>query len=327
MKYISFLFLILFLASCNSEVKTERIFLQPELLSDEIYTTMPGGFVTTDDYLVWTNPFSNDYFVHVHEFSGKEVGVMGKHGEGPDEFVSGGIGLFSVENKLFASDANGLTRGYLSIDSLIAGKEPLIKVFEPELDQGMENLDKDLFLRRTENGEPDYFEVSVHGKVSGFGVYPFREIKRHFASYLAYNPVSQQLAVTAHQTPYLALYKREGDTFKLQGERFPDYKNYEIENGDIIFDDKRGGISGIALSKDYIIALQRDYQTDPMDESTVGRNAAKCSHTVFLYDYQLNLVKIVDLGMPVMRIAAKGDRNTLYAIGVNPEFALVKYEL
>lgn len=47
----------------------------------------------------------------------------------------------------------------------------------------------------------------------------------------------------------------------------------------------------------------------------------------FLYDYDGNLVKIVDLGIPVMRIASEEQSNTLYAIGVNPDFVLVKYEL
>ena len=48
---------------------------------------------------------------------------------------------------------------------------------------------------------------------------------------------------------------------------------------------------------------------------------------IFLYDYDGNLVKIVDLGIPVMRIASEEQSNTLYAIGVNPDFVLVKYEL
>lgn len=54
---------------------------------------------------------------------------------------------------------------------------------------------------------------------------------------------------------------------------------------------------------------------------------SKCPHTVFLYDYDGNLVKIVDLGIPVMRIAADCQDNVLYAIGADPDYILVKYEL
>ena len=81
------------------------------------------------------------------------------------------------------------------------------------------------------------------------------------------------------------------------------------------------------MSKDYIITLERDRDRDPIDESTVGRDVSKCPHTVFLYDYDGNLVKIVDLGIPVMRIAADCQDNVLYAIGADPDYILVKYEL
>lgn len=47
----------------------------------------------------------------------------------------------------------------------------------------------------------------------------------------------------------------------------------------------------------------------------------------FVYDYDGKLLKIVNLGMPVMRIAADGRSNALYVIGVNPDFALAKYDL
>ena len=46
-----------------------------------------------------------------------------------------------------------------------------------------------------------------------------------------------------------------------------------------------------------------------------------------LYGNGERMVKIVDLGIPVMRIASEEQSNTLYAIGVNPDFVLVKYEL
>ncbi|MFQ7087864.1 MAG: hypothetical protein ACLRTD_26045 [Bacteroides sp.] len=58
------------------------------------------------------------------------------------------------------------------------------------------------------------------------------------------------------------------------------------------------------MTKDYIVTLERDREVDPLDERTVGRNASK-PRTVFVYDYDGKLLKIVNLGMPV-RIAADG---------------------
>lgn len=77
----------------------------------------------------------------------------------------------------------------------------------------------------------------------------------------------------------------------------------------------------------YIITLERDRETDPMDETTVRRDISKCPRTVFLYDYTGRLLKIVDVGMPIMRIAANRNSNVLYMIGGNPDYVLAKCEL
>ena len=102
---------------------------------------------------------------------------------------------------------------------------------------------------------------------------------------------------------------------------------YNITDDDIIFDRKVKGANDVCMSKDYIITLERDRERDPMDESTVRRDISKCPRTVFLYDYAGNLLKIVDVGMPIMRIAAGNNSNTLYIIGGNPDYVLAKCEL
>ena len=130
-----------------------------------------------------------------------------------------------------------------------------------------------------------------------------------------------------HDFPYLALYQQGEDEFSFVWEWRTDGDEYEIRNNEVIFDRRVKGVRGLCMSKDFIITLQRDRRKDDTDESTVGRDASKCPRTVFLYDYDGNLVKIVDLGIPVMRIASEEQSNTLYAIGVNPDFVLVKYEL
>ena len=41
-------------------------------------------------------------FVHVHEKeTGRKVGVMGKVGEGPREFITGGINGSCIDNRFF----------------------------------------------------------------------------------------------------------------------------------------------------------------------------------------------------------------------------------
>lgn len=328
-KSIAFSFLFFLLVGCKSEnIQYEEI--SYKLLDNNIMTTMPGSLIVAGDYLVWTDPFARDYFVHVHDKeTGRKIGVMGKVGEGPQEFITGGINSVAIDNCFFADDANGKTKGFLSLDSLVLQKETFIALSESEsiTRPQMSELAKGVFVGRTEDGDKDYFKANIQGQNSTFGVYPVSEVKQHVGGNMAYNPEKRSLAYASFNFPYLALYQETGNTFKLLWERKSNSDEYEVVNDQIIFDRKVGGIFEICMSKDYIIALERDRARDPMDESTVGRDVSKCPHTVFLYDYDGNLIKIVDLGIPTMHIAADCQDNVLYAIGADPDYVLVKYEL
>lgn len=327
-----FYLVFLFLLGCTGENRKSIEYTDAtyRLLDDEIVTTMPGSLRVAGDYLVWENPFAHDYFVHVHEkTTGKAVGTMGKVGEGPQEFVTGGINGASIDNRLHAMDANGKTEGFLSIDNLVQGKEPFVPLTDQEKISrpAMPEFAKDLFIGKTEDGTEYYFNAKLNGQDIDFGNYPIPQVKQHIGGEMAYNRSRNVLAYTSFRFPYLALYKKDGKSFSLAWEYKSDGSEYEVDNDQIIFDRKVGGIFGVCMSKDYIICLQRDRAKDATDESAVGRDASKCPQTVFLYDYDGNLVKIVHLGIPVMRIAAEEKDNTLYAIGVNPDFVLVKYDL
>ena len=332
MKIYCYLFAAFVLCGCTGEKKqnVEYISATHEVLDDDIMTTMPGTILIAGDFLVWENPFARDYFVHVHEkSSGNKVGVMGKVGEGPREFITGSISNSCVGNRIFAEDINGNTVGFLSIDSLVQGKDAFVQLTEDEKTSRPKLTEyvKDLYIGWTEDGDEHYFKAILNGKEVKFGNYPIPQVKEHVSNEMAYNRERGVLANVCSRFPYLALYKNDGETFSLVCERKSDGSEYEIRNGKIVFDRKVGGIFELCMSKDYIIALQRDRTKDDMDESTVGRNVSKCPHHVFLYDYEGNLVKIVDLGIPVMRIAAEEKDNTLYAIGANPEYVLMKYKL
>lgn len=323
-------FLLFLICGCKRQMDhPQRIKIKCQPVSDEVMTTMPGSLIVCRDYLVWTDPFAHDYFVHVHDkSSGEPIGVMGKVGKGPEEFISGGISQYCINNKFYANDPNSNTRGYLSIDSLIRHKNPFVRLVGTEKEkEGFNQLSNNVYVGYTENGDKDYFNAIINGSRSTFGKYPILESKRHIGLGSAYDSISGMFVYAPFSIPYMALYKRIDNTFILQWERKSDKKNYEIVDGKIIFDRTIQGASEICMTKDYIVTLERDRENDPIDESSVGRDASKCPQTVFLYDFDSRLIKIVDLGLPVMRIAADRSSNTLYAIGVNPEFQIVKCEL
>lgn len=315
------------LVSCHEKKSVQRIQLIPKVLTDSIYTLMPGDLMFTGKHLVWSDPFTDSCFLHVLDLEGKELGQMGKSGQGPGEFVTPVTNRFCIDNSFFAVDANGTTKGYLSIDSLLEGKNGFIPLIEEKSRLGMSKMAQNVYYKTTEDGSEFYFQSCINGKISSFGVYPIREVKQHLGGYEVYDSNRGLFAYTSFTLPYLALYKKQGNDFCLLWDTEIPISKYDIVNGEIVPDRKQMGGGDIAISKDYIVVLQRDYATDSTDESTVGRDISKCPRTVFLYDFESHLVKIVDLGMPVMRIASVPDSNKLYVIGAYPDYVLAEYNL
>ena len=56
-------------------------------------------------------------------------------------------------------------------------------------------------------------------------------------------------------------------------------------------------------------------------------NFEKLPKTVFLYDYHGNFIKIIDVGIPLLRIAGDIHNNELYAIGLDGEFIMIKFSV
>ena len=83
------------------------------------------------------------------------------------------------------------------------------------------------------------------------------------------------------------------------------------------------------LTKDYIIALQQDEDTElPRPEDTNGiSDFSKFPNTILVYDYEFNLQKIINMSMPILRIAGNSDSNTLYAVGIDLDFCILTYEI
>ena len=313
--------------SKQAEVAHEKVTFQ--VLHHEIMTRMPGSIAVAGDYLMWYDPFARDYFVNIHDIqTGELIGKMGKVGEGPSEFITGSISSCCIDGSFFASDANGNTCGFLSVDSLIAGKEPFTPLSAEEKEQRplMNELQKGVFIGTTEDGEEHYFKTNIHGKEGAFGVYPIKEVKQHLGNTLAYDSISGMLACCSFSVPYLALYKKSGDSFKLCWEKEPEM-GYEISRGNIVPDETIGGVFGLSLCKDYIVSLHRDWENERLDKSITGRDERMLPHLAYLYDYGGSLVKVADLGVRVVRIASDRRSNTLYALVLNPDYMLVKYEL
>ena len=82
MKNILTTLALVILVGCQ-EKQIERTFLTPEVVSDSIYTSMPGEMVICDEFLVWEDPFTRDNHLHIVDLNNeKKSGRWGKKDKG-----------------------------------------------------------------------------------------------------------------------------------------------------------------------------------------------------------------------------------------------------
>ncbi len=324
MKSIYIIIIFTLFACTNRNEYAERSKKEFTILSDSIESIMPGKLLVYADYIIWTDPFTIEEHVHIlDKVTGKEISKIVKIGEGPEEFITPSV-EYAQNNRLFVFDLNLEKVAYYPLDNIFSS-----------------NIQ---FTRLENQGETRYFELT-EGQLLSFNPSlekPFKWNNKYWGKLafdqsiknnesvsqgnVLYNPYSKYIVYSCMSYPYLSLYQMKNDEIVFISEKKRDF-DYNIVKGELKIDRKRRGAAEMALTSDYIITLERDYKTDDTDESTVGRDFNKLPHTIFLYDYSLNLKKILDLGIPLLRLAADPKNNTLYAIGVDPDFILIKCDL
>ncbi len=319
---------IFILISCSkhsTNIKYENI--SPTIVYDSIETRMPGQLFLYEKYFVWTDPFEIEGQAHIIDLkSNKEIKKIVNIGEGPDDFITP-IFIKSFSNQLIIGDINRNKIGYYSFNNIDKQSKTEIQIKrENTKDKNrIIEIEKDNFL---------FFDAGLkqpfNYKGINFGKNPIDKNvgnkKEIYQGNIAYSNLNEYLIYSTILFPYMAAYKRNGDYFELVWEKTGDI-DYDIIDNNIRLNYRKKGISELTLTKDYIVALQRDYATDPTDETTVGRDFDKLPKTLFIYDYNGNLKKILNFKLPIIRISSYSNENTIYIIGLNPDFTLMKYNI
>ena len=340
MEKIKLILFLTLLCSCNTSekkiTKVERISLEAEIITDSIHSSLPGRLIVFNDHLVWEDAHASNNFLHLVDIkTRKELGKFGQIGSGPKEFLTPCISK-SSNDLIYVYDLNSKHQAYFSLSNFLKGQDYYVKI--PDVNKirmkhttHIIEFDKNYFVALRPGGEFP-LERWHNRSFYPFGTFPIKEgvpefdRMRFFTAEILYNSDNQKLVYSSFRFPYLAIYKNDGKYFKLETESSRDFE-YSLSGGRLDFDESRFGIWSLALSKHYIVTIERDYEKDQTNELTVGMDPMKLPRTVFLYNYDGKLMKIVDLGYPIMCVASDTKNNTLYAIVVMDDYVLVKYEL
>lgn len=325
--------LISFSACTTTTKSVERESISFDVVTDSLETRMPGTLMKVGNYLVWQDPFAKDRFMHVVDpQNGKEVGTLGDVGQGPEEFTTPAVSQ-TFDNRVFVYDLNTRLQAFYSVDRLVNNQSPFTRyVDNTDLDATDKiNINDDQFII-IEPAEMKIFKYVNKTDTIAFGsqLIDGENIDNSYSinqGTIQYNPKRDKFVFASTSLPSLRIYSiNKGNIIEEYQSTIPD-NAYSIVGTRIKPEGRRSGSKDMSLTKDYIVTIQRDYEKDNTDESTVGMDFSKNATTLFLYDYKGVLKRIIDTGLPILRLAGDTENNTVYVVGVNPEFVIAKVEL
>ena len=328
--------------SCNESNlhKINYHSLKGDIISDSIFSRMPGDLYVLKNHIVWHDPFDSEGFTHyIDKHTKKEIVAIGNIGQGPNEFQTPDLSQ-TYDNNILIYDLNSDKQAILITDSVVNKKQDYFVFIESNNINNIntitrkKNIHNNTFVTLEPKSEDGIFRLLLHDKSFNFGEFFMgNAIENAFSVYqghIGYNNDNNIFVYANNCVSYISIYKldEQNRSFSLLNEIIEDYNYNRINNKNLTINKEKRGCMGLALSKDFIILQKRDYKSDNTNENEVNPNSFdKLPRTVFLYDYKGNLKHIVNLEVPILRIAANIQNNELYIISVNPEYFIMKYDL
>lgn len=323
--------LILLLGSCKQRShEVERVNLTPEVISDELFISRYSQLVKTSNHFYVCDVKEKDGFIKIYNPDGSFNQSIGKIGNGPEEFTTpymipykkDGILTWNkwgrFNSAISQNTENGMSLSPISIHfindsvaSLQTDLEGNFIAYNPTKKDGIITL-------YSKEGK----EIASAGKLP----YP-QEISNKqecFSGNIMYNPYNKKLVLALNQLPYAAVYQIKNNKITFLNEQEMGKAEYNISDNSMnIPHSGKDCLVGFCLTDDYIVSILNDpdYKEDDRSQTSPKRN------TVGVYDYNLNLIKIVNLNMPRINLAAQGNDNCFYSIVLNPEYSIVKVDL
>lgn len=326
-------FLLLYTSSCSEESSVERQSIKSTMVKTDLMTSMPGELLAFEDLLVWFD-LNPDSFLHVEDIkTGKTIQEIGRLGSGPEDFTAPFISWYP-NKKVLVTDCFAERAMILSLDS-IAKMTPLAIPFSKK---SLQCVGENLFVQSC-TGKDSPLIFWVNGTGIPFGKYPLENkkisnVEEVFQGIHSYNPQNGCLVQSFPELSQITCYRLIKNQFVEEWTKRLPGVDYQIDSNGVlrINEVENPAPSAIALTKDYIVTIERDERTEEItienhSENRFLRNFSKAPQTLFVYDYDFQLKKILHTRIPMFRLAANGSDNVVYFIGVQEEFCIAKYNL
>ncbi|NDV66548.1 hypothetical protein [Bacteroides sp. 224] len=335
-KFIILSSILVTFISCKKEKskEIERVNASPLILVDSLFVDMPGSLLAYEDELIWKEHSRKDGFIHVFDkTTGKEKTSFGNFKGEMEEMITPRI-TKGNDRELLIYDLNSTKVLYFHLDSVLNGNNTPFNIVYIDENSGYYNLllmNKDSYLMLGENSSKP-FVFFENGEKTFMGHYPIEisdaiDKGSVLDGALFYNLYNHSLLYTLREMSYLSLYEYDNGIIKQKWEKTFCKVNCKISRNRLrAAKPAKYTPSTITLTKDYIVTVEQDslnVKKYPKKKEEI-RKFSKAPNTLFVYDYDMNLLKIVDVDLPILRLASEGNNNEVFFIGVNPEFCIGK---
>ena len=346
-KICSIISLCYMLISCKSETVNnyEISYQKPIIIIDTLFMRMPGTVYYINNNLIIEDPLSKENFYNVYNSSGDFIKNIAPVGNSSTEFISPNFTLLANED-IIISDMN---RGnaviykngfdtmskYNDLGSKLLKKYPLINI-DNDIFLTINNSYKKKFKNDKNNQDEKLFNVyKKDSLISSFGEFPIKKrIDNKFEvcqGFLGYNKNNKILVFFSYAIPYYAIYKNNNNNFELIKEETYAKFDYTLTDNILRITDIEKPINtDIALIKDYIVTVgntEEDLKHIPVGNGS-GTDFTQLPRSLFIYDYDYNLIKVISLETPTFRVTSNINSNELHFINyIDGEFNLSKINI
>lgn len=336
MKYflsiIAFILCVLSFVGCKEKKSpplTRISDMKYTTISDSLYSMSPAALFYQDSKLYWMDPMCSEGFMHIVDAgTGKEISRFGNLGDGPEEFNAPLVSPFP-EGGIYIKDG---TRRKAAIYHLKGGQITSDFFTYPggRNATAIASIQKKSLVYLYPNGEMP-FELQKGNRYTGFGHFPTEETGKDgfnvFQGALKYNAEKEYLMYASAEFPYIAVYNLKDDKCELVCET-NNKLDYTVTDGEVMPSRKAPfGIWELSFTKDYIITVQNDEKTEGRLTRKDIFIDQKLPHSVFVYDYDLNPIRIYHFPFKVLRISGDSESNTVYLIVEDKEFKIIKFQI
>jgi len=334
MKYWSyFIFVILILSACSHKKETKVEIISNAkyyTVTNDIYPTLPGRLLYQNGRIFWEDALNSLLFMHMYdEKTGKELYNFANKGSGPDEFnlptptllPDGGLLIKDLKSRLaIIYKPSGDTLKGKSIAFLGGGNWTRIAAIN------------DSTLVYLYPGKEFPFKLQCKYKATCFGHRPISESCTNgyelFKGNIHYNSKRKMLVYCPINFFYMAAYDLSNRKIKLIKETKNDIKHTREDGKIFLSKNTPFGTRDFDMTKDYIVAVQsnKEYE-EALDKKIYSDKQISSTHSVFVYDYELNLLKIYNFPFAIMRIAGDNLSNDVYLLISIPDFKIVRFKI